>query len=87
MSGWSAEKLQAESRIKRRGRKALLKGPDLHAHNMPCEETFIWRVVAGHYKGGKMNYNYKHIEYILLFKHYWKRVPWFVDMKEVPDGH
>jgi len=33
-----------------------------------------------------MNYNYKHIEYILLFKHYWKRVPWFVDMKEVPDG-
>ena len=48
MSGWSAEKLQAESRIKRRGRKALLKGPDLHAHNMPCEETFIWRVVAGH---------------------------------------
>ena len=38
-------------------------------------------------KGGKMNYNYKHIEYILLFKHYWKRVPWFVDMKEVPDGH
>ena len=48
MSGWSAEKLQAESRIKRRGRKALLKEPDLHAHNMPCEETFIWRVVAGH---------------------------------------
>ena len=31
-------------------------------------------------------YNYKHIEYILLFKHYWRRVPWFVDMKEVPDG-
>ena len=72
MSGWSAEKLQAESRIKRRGRKALLKGPDLHAHNMPCEETFIWRVVAGHLKGGKMKkYNYNFIIHLLLNKYGW----------------
>ena len=32
MSGWSTEKLQVETRIKRRGRKALFKEPDLDAH-------------------------------------------------------
>ena len=32
MSGWSTEKLQVETRIKRRGRKALFKEPGLDAH-------------------------------------------------------
>ena len=39
---------------------------------MPCEETICrWRVVAGHYKEAKMNYNYNFIIHLLLNKYGW----------------
>ena len=30
-----------------------------------------------------MNYNYEHIIHLLLNKHGWVRVPWFVSWKEM----
>ena len=33
-----------------------------------------------------MNYNYQHIIHLLLNKHGWTRVPWFVSLQEKPDA-
>ena len=32
------------------------------------------------------NYNYKHIIHLLLTKHGWTRVPWFVSLQEQRDA-
>jgi hypothetical protein len=36
-------------------------------------------------KEAKMNYKYDHIIHILLQKHGWVRVPWFVSLREVQE--
>ena len=57
---------------------------DPEAQTKPSEEANRgWLVGWASNKGENMNYKYDHIIHLLLNKHGWVRVPWFVSLREM----